>query len=65
MADDTWRRYHSGRYGETKEFTGNEKIDKAMTLGEEVLEKTFEGIGPENAKKLRDKSRKALEDMGE
>lgn len=65
MADDTYRRYHAGKYGETRPFTENEEINKEMTERQSDLEKrTEESPVIEKVKKLRDRTRKELEDMG-
>lgn len=70
MADEMYRRFHSGRYGkedkkEVREFTTSEEVNAVLTESQKDLEKSTEGNkASKDTQKLRDKSRKTLEDMG-
>ena len=64
MSDEMHRRYHAGKYDE-EDFTASDEENRKMKRKQKELDMTFEGEGPDKAKKLRNKTRKALEEMGE
>lgn len=64
MSDETYRRYHAGKH-DNEDFTASDEENRKMKHKQKELDKYFEGEGPEKAKKLRSKTRYALEDMGE
>lgn len=62
--DETYRKYHSGRYGSTKEYGPSEEVNKKQTELQRKTEETFESGTTEEVKNLRDKTRKELEELG-
>lgn len=65
MSDENYRRYHAGKFDEHEDFTASDEENRKMKPRQKELDKNFEGEGPDKAKKLRNKTRKALEEMGE
>ena len=64
MSDELHRRYHSGKY-EGEDFTASDEENRKMKHRQKELDMSFEGEGPNKAKKLRSRSKEALEEMGE
>ena len=64
MSDENHRRYNAGKY-DGEDFTASDEENRKMKPKQKELDKYFEGEAPEGAKKLRSKTRKALEEMGE
>ncbi len=58
MSDAQHRKYHAGKY---PDFTPSEEENKRMEEQQRLLDKSFGGLGPDNAKKLRSKTAEEIE----
>lgn len=64
MSDEMYRRHNAGKF-DNEDFTASDEENRKMKHNQKGLDKYFKGEGPEKAKKLRSKSRDALEEMEE
>ena len=65
MSDETYRRYHSGKYEEGEDFTAVDEENKRKKKQKELEEKLKGAPVVEETKKLRDRSRDTLKEYGE
>ena len=63
--EDTYRRYYSGKYDDTENFTAVDEEDKRKKKQKELEDKLKGAPVIEETKKLRDRSRDTLKEYGE